>query len=149
MSACGTEEPCLSRSPAWLKLKELRTPFEGLGSPQARRSLTPISGSARISFLGHPAMLKPSLGFLKEDDGAAGGDTAVPPRRDAPDPFLINRRAPDETVSIIARNAGCCESSTRIVSQRSDVPQVTVWDLPGSLCCPPGPFFQRARSSRG
>jgi len=39
-SVNGTQEPCLSRSPAWLKSKELRTPFEGLGSPPARRSLT-------------------------------------------------------------------------------------------------------------
>src|SRR5262245_18005132 len=39
-SESGTEERRLSRSPAWLKLNELRTPVDGLGSPPARRPLT-------------------------------------------------------------------------------------------------------------
>src|SRR5499426_878805 len=36
----GTQEPCLSRSPAWPELRDLRTPIKGLRNPDARLPLT-------------------------------------------------------------------------------------------------------------
>src|SRR5262245_64978117 len=42
-SALGTEEPCLSRSPAWPELRDLRTPIKGLAKSGSEAALDPLS----------------------------------------------------------------------------------------------------------
>src|SRR5262245_52304499 len=53
----GTQEPCLSRSPAWPELRDLRTPIKGLRNPDARLPLTRrrLRPPARVAMQQRPA----------------------------------------------------------------------------------------------